>query len=113
MALTDEARREIGIDRIGSYLLKGWVLTDTPCSRCSIPTMRSKSKDILGFCVLCDDQDQIPPIQTSEAPAEELVEPAKPENTVSQMLGQKLLQGWTMLQECCMNDACNGVFVFN
>ncbi|KAH9947269.1 hypothetical protein B0H21DRAFT_345451 [Amylocystis lapponica] len=41
--------------KLGEYMLKGWILTDHICSRCSkVPLMRSPSSLNLYFCVNCD-----------------------------------------------------------
>lgn len=94
--------QELGISRIGEFLLKGMVLTDLNCSKCKIPTMRSKDKKVIGWCVLCDYVDQSVPVVKKPR-----VYAADPNVDVSKELGLKLMQGWTMLQECCNN--CVGV----
>ncbi|KAL6299102.1 hypothetical protein BKA93DRAFT_872543 [Sparassis latifolia] len=41
--------------RLGEYILKGWVLTDNICPKCSkVPLMRSPSSPIISFCANCD-----------------------------------------------------------
>ncbi|GBE79324.1 predicted protein [Sparassis crispa] len=41
--------------RLGEYMLKGWVLTDNICPKCSkVPLMRSPSSPIISFCANCD-----------------------------------------------------------
>ncbi len=117
----DDERREEGIKRLGSGMLQGWVLTDVPCTLCSIPTMRKKDKSIVSHCVLCNDPQHpwlLSGAAVEETPPEEedltfqlnprdiveldqiMAEPLEKE-TISQLLGQKLLAGWTMMQESC------------
>jgi uncharacterized Zn finger protein (UPF0148 family) len=129
MTTTTEAtgsRQDIGIQRIGDYLLKGWVLTDQGCTRCNIPTMRTKDRQQVGFCVLCDDKlnpiplnlDENVPLNNTldesvyEEDLDELlasVDQNIPKVDVSALLGQKLLQGWTMMEDICPRDMCVGV----
>lgn len=143
MTTSEENRRETGITRIGTYLLSGWVLTDTPCSSCKIPTMRTKDRSQVEYCVLCNDVNDPMPLcsidangvsgedrevkaemMTDEELFEELENEAAgttysvptgygasadlaearevPEKVnISALLGQKLLKGWTMMQETC------------
>ena len=122
-------------------MLSGWVLTDNPCVTCHVPTVRRKDRSIVGFCVLCNHEtDPFPPIASGPAVFEEEEEekedyadieeeeleemmhgfndaaecPSQAQiarDAISSLLGQKMLQGWTMMQDCCPNVAgnCNGV----
>jgi uncharacterized Zn finger protein (UPF0148 family) len=113
MALTKDQRREKGIQRMGTMMLQGWVLTDSVCSRagCGVPTFRNKSSSIVGHCCLCDDKnDPIPPIideafdMILEEEEEDFLEEIKVDSkgpNISSLLGEKLIMGWTMMQECC------------
>jgi uncharacterized Zn finger protein (UPF0148 family) len=101
--MLSEIDQELGIARIGEFLLKGMVLTDLNCPACKIPTMRSKDKKVVGWCVLCDYVDQNVPV----VKAKSVVVSHVPAVNVSKELGVKLMQGWTMLQECC--NTCVGV----
>ncbi|KAI8893918.1 hypothetical protein BC833DRAFT_606836 [Globomyces pollinis-pini] len=129
-----KSRNDIGIERMGNYLLKGWVLTDLPCDRCNIPTMRTKSKSKVGFCCLCDDEISPIPLtsltisnnvsndvelqeietlnsefnnqtlvdnETFDFDSPEMMEKREENDRVTALLGKKLLQGWTMLQDNC------------
>ncbi|KAH9843811.1 uncharacterized protein C8Q71DRAFT_14268 [Rhodofomes roseus] len=41
--------------KLGEYMLKGWILTDRICSKCSkVPLMRSPSGPTVHFCANCD-----------------------------------------------------------
>ncbi|EPS95377.1 hypothetical protein FOMPIDRAFT_1132570 [Fomitopsis schrenkii] len=41
--------------KLGEYMLKGWVLTDKSCPKCSrVPLMRSPSGPTVHFCANCD-----------------------------------------------------------
>ena len=105
-------------------MLQGWVLTDSPCAKCAIPSMRRKDSSIVNFCVLCDNENDpilpcIPENETRDVALEEDLaeidgdsyfvdfQENKTQPTISTMLGQKMLQGWTMMQDCC--NQCPGV----
>ncbi|KAJ3275527.1 hypothetical protein HDV01_000354 [Terramyces sp. JEL0728] len=119
--MTTEADRDLAIKRIGDYLLKGWVLTDTPCRNCQIPTLRTKDSSTVEFCTVCqlaseevvnndidDDLLKKKEMEYKKLLDLELNQPAPvAKKNVSELLGKHLLQGWTMMQECC--DACEGV----
>ncbi|KAF5363669.1 hypothetical protein D9756_000701 [Leucocoprinus leucothites] len=58
---------------LGTYMLKGWVLTDRPCptSGCRIPLLRSPAGQdpVVNFCVNCDrGSDASRPTTTSGVP---------------------------------------------
>ncbi|ORX92585.1 hypothetical protein K493DRAFT_42254 [Basidiobolus meristosporus CBS 931.73] len=112
-------RTDHAANLIGNYLLKGWVLMDAVCPNpsCSVPLMRSKDKKI-QFCVLCDDperkQTQEPVIQSPEntnstVELEEVEKKRAQSQTASKLIGEKLLQGWAMLNDICPNETCYGV----
>jgi uncharacterized Zn finger protein (UPF0148 family) len=106
MAQDEEERREIGVQRLGTYMLKGWVMTDTGCANrgCGIPTLRTKTRDIEGFCCLCNDAAHpIPPFAEREQVGvfvegewEVDREVGAKKMDVSSLLGKKLLAGWTV-----------------
>ncbi|GJE84707.1 hypothetical protein PsYK624_007830 [Phanerochaete sordida] len=42
--------------KLGEYMLKGWVLTDRICKKCSkVPLMRSPADSAVYWCANCDD----------------------------------------------------------
>ncbi|KAL0949739.1 hypothetical protein HGRIS_009780 [Hohenbuehelia grisea] len=63
--------------KLGEYMLKGWVLTDSVCPtpRCNVPLMRSPKgqSPVVHFCANCDSDPRSSskpaPIQTSSTPA--------------------------------------------
>ncbi|KAJ3062073.1 ADP-ribosylation factor protein 3 [Podochytrium sp. JEL0797] len=118
-----KSRRDVGVERMGTYMLSGMVLTDTVCRtpNCKMPTFRSKDRKTDGFCCLCDDPKDPLPVPSEDgavetrdqAPADddEDIRPppvsatATESDRVSGLLGQKLLAGWTMLSSTC--PKCN------
>ena len=109
-------RRDIGVQRMGKLLLQGWVMTDSECPNkdCGMITFRKKDSSIVGHCCLCNDQnDPLPVISSSigdeisEPIIEEiddlkdLYEELEQEQDLSKLMGQKLLQGCTMMAEPC------------
>ena len=113
-------RRDIGIQRMGRLLLQGWVMTDLVCENgdCGMITFRKKDHSIVNFCCLCNDQtDPIPmsvleplsatngDIDLASEPiteeTEEIYKELEAEKDVSKLMGQKLLQGCTMMAEPC------------
>ncbi|KAJ3129968.1 hypothetical protein HK098_007234 [Nowakowskiella sp. JEL0407] len=127
---TDEAS-----SRLGTYMLQGWVLTDRNCpvDGCLIPLLRSKDSS-KWICALCDDRSNpYPPVKkvATTTPSkiedkemedfeEEFEEEWKPKelteeqkqqkqkrDLATKLLGQKLLQGWTLLGEEC--PICIGI----
>ncbi|KAJ4466509.1 hypothetical protein J3R30DRAFT_3719274 [Lentinula aciculospora] len=134
---------------IGDHMLKGWVLTDSPCPHCKhIPLMRSPKNQtpIVHFCANCDgDPRKVtqPSSSTSSisdssishqntisrfsTPATELSDmPGSPTFTIpaetpesrrrreqsdraSSEIGNRLLKGWALLGEECLNVDCFGI----
>ncbi|KAJ3720447.1 hypothetical protein C8R42DRAFT_608584 [Lentinula raphanica] len=135
---------------IGEYMLKGWVLTDTPCPRCkNIPLMRSPKNQvpIMHFCANCDGNAQkVDVVRTSSSssltnassttrttvsrsstPATEISDvPSSPtfvipaetpesrrrreqSDRASAEIGNRLLKGWALLGEECINETCFGI----
>ncbi|KAJ3922817.1 hypothetical protein F5877DRAFT_74962 [Lentinula edodes] len=134
---------------IGEYMLKGWVLTDSPCPHCkNIPLMRSPKNQtpIVHFCANCDgDPRKVAqpssspsltsisslshnnPVSRSSTPATEVSEaPSSPtfalpvetpesrrrreqSDRASSEIGNRLLKGWALLGEECLNEACFGI----
>ncbi|KAJ3987210.1 hypothetical protein F5890DRAFT_1499246 [Lentinula detonsa] len=134
---------------IGEYMLKGWILTDSPCPQCkNIPLMRSPKNQTptVHFCANCDgDAQRI--VQTSTSPSLTSNSSISPRNTHSQSstpateisdvpssptfsipaetpesrrrreqsdrasseIGNRLLKGWALLGEECVNEDCFGI----
>ncbi|KAI8370896.1 hypothetical protein EDC96DRAFT_96627 [Choanephora cucurbitarum] len=127
---------------LGSFLLQGWVMTDTICSQegCCFPMMRSKD----GSLSFCTHHDQLPnqgahhnykttPFTSKELPQESKTAPVKQipqastdinngdeelrirrerreqSSKASQLIGQKMLQRWALLNEHCPNSSCYAV----
>ncbi|KAJ3153382.1 hypothetical protein HDU86_005212 [Geranomyces michiganensis] len=151
-------RQQKGIAELGTYMLKGWVLTDVLCPNpgCNIPVVRKRDRSA-QICVLCDDPDHPwlpvqretgaatsevattenaataerarplsePVILTAEEEAEleatlqddvsasqhtaEFEERRQQGDRASKLLGQKMLQGWTLLDELCKTPSCIGI----
>lgn len=91
----------------------GWKLTDTTCSECKSVVMFNPVKNTL-VCLSGKHPNSQKPFESpkSDSSENEFVELAAPVVTkksrsdeVSKKLGEKLVQGWAMLQDAC-ND-CN------
>ncbi|TPX78268.1 hypothetical protein CcCBS67573_g00446 [Chytriomyces confervae] len=122
------SRRDVGVERMGGYMLSGWVLTDSQCRtpNCNLPTFRTKDATRINVCCLChDDRDPIPPVSgagTDDVLVAQEAEPAqaseleeddddfdmrpppvsdRDSSSASHLLGQRLLAGWTMLASNC------------
>ncbi|KDQ64851.1 hypothetical protein JAAARDRAFT_52781 [Jaapia argillacea MUCL 33604] len=54
--------------KLGTYMLRGWVLTDRTCPNagCNVPLMRSPASrtPVVQFCVSCDGDPDAPPVRT-------------------------------------------------
>ena len=95
--------------RIGSYMLKGWTLTNDTCPTpdCLVPLLRLKKTLV---CSACDIDPKLPPasrnISCESDSMEELLnsedEGLERRDVVPKLLGEKLMQGWMMLDECCL-----------
>ncbi|KAJ3811925.1 hypothetical protein F5876DRAFT_75341 [Lentinula aff. lateritia] len=134
---------------IGEYMLKGWVLTDSPCPHCkNIPLMRSPKNQtpVVHFCANCDGDprkvvqpssspsltstsslSRNNPVSRSSTPATEVSDvPSSPtfalpvetpesrrrreqSDRASSEIGNRLLKGWALLGEECLNEACFGI----
>ncbi|KAJ3855671.1 hypothetical protein EV368DRAFT_34176 [Lentinula lateritia] len=132
---------------IGEYMLKGWVLTDSPCPHCkNIPLMRSPKNQtpVVHFCANCDGDPLVQPssspsltstsslsrnnpVSRSSTPATEVSDvPSSPtfalpvetpesrrrreqSDRASSEIGNRLLKGWALLGEECLNEACFGI----
>ncbi|EIN10698.1 hypothetical protein PUNSTDRAFT_142655 [Punctularia strigosozonata HHB-11173 SS5] len=61
--------------KLGEYMLKGWVLTDSPCATpgCNVPLMRSPqgTSPVVQFCVNCDRDPQASAPVSSPVPKAE------------------------------------------
>ncbi|KAJ3022905.1 hypothetical protein HKX48_004949 [Thoreauomyces humboldtii] len=161
METQDDDRRDKGITELGTYMLRGWVMTDITCGNpgCNLPTVRSKDR-VTQMCVLCDDpRKPYPPVnlaapapvvivsdsvvaptlgQKAKEAAEEdgedededdddelealMLEDLPPTahslltaerraqgDIASKRIGQKMLQGWTLLDENCPTETCFGI----
>ncbi|KAJ3785090.1 hypothetical protein GGU10DRAFT_395390 [Lentinula aff. detonsa] len=154
---------------IGEYMLKGWILTDSPCPQCkNIPLMRSPKNQTptVHFCANCDGDAQrsgnssllsfhhslhlskmYTVVQTSTSPSLTSNSSISPRNThsrsstpateisdvpssptfsipaetpesrrrreqsdrASSEIGNRLLKGWALLGEECVNEDCFGI----
>ncbi|KAK0468303.1 uncharacterized protein EV420DRAFT_1635554 [Desarmillaria tabescens] len=60
-------------ERLGEYMLKGWVLTDRTCqnSGCNVPLMRSPNGQtpVVHYCASCDEKPgtNLPPVSTTSS----------------------------------------------
>lgn len=124
--------------KLGQYMLKGWVLTDSPCSNsgCLVPLMRSPQgrQPITYFCPNCDDDPDTaststdslrgshvstPLTEVSNLPESPLLAPVldmeeiqrrrEQSDRASQEIGNRLLQGWAMLADECPSSTCYGI----
>ncbi|KAI8818361.1 uncharacterized protein EV422DRAFT_538294 [Fimicolochytrium jonesii] len=71
----DQVRQDKGVSLMGTYLLQGWVMTDSPCpsSGCNLPVMRTRDRT-RSLCVLCNDpKDPYPPASVDVAPTAPVV----------------------------------------
>ncbi|ORE00985.1 hypothetical protein BCV72DRAFT_253342 [Rhizopus microsporus var. microsporus] len=111
---------------LGTYLLQGWVMTDKLCpvTDCSYPLMRSKDGSI-SFCTLHDPLPNKPtstttttttnqkkPLTNNEPVADQLAlqrQRREQSSKASQLIGEKMLQRWTLLNEHCPNDTCYAI----
>lgn len=54
--------------KLGEYMLKGWVLTDRICKKCSkVPLLRSPTDSSVYWCASCDDNFSKPPSVASNS----------------------------------------------
>jgi uncharacterized Zn finger protein (UPF0148 family) len=115
MTVSDKDR---AIASMGDLLLKGWCMTNEGCENCSMPLMRSKTgEEVCTQCALRPQQPSVTPCLDQESPVlppkKESPIPTKDSNKesltdkASRLIGQKLLQGFTMLDRTC--DDCTGV----
>lgn len=123
--------------KLGQYMLSGWILTDMPCknSGCHGPLIRSPQGrlPVTHFCPNCDDdpdassssseskksRTSTPPTETSnlsESPplapvidTDEIRRHREQSDRASHEIGNRLLQGWTMLADECPGPTCYGV----
>lgn len=128
---TKPVNRNDAIERTGQLMLSGWKLLATPCPICHTALL-SKSDAIR--CPGCDlpvmkeganqtVSDAVPAVVQVAEPSNVVVqEPSSFEemkkeydrrnqrsNQISAKLGEKMLQGWTMLAESCIDfDTCGG-----
>ncbi|KAF8351535.1 hypothetical protein F5887DRAFT_937999, partial [Amanita rubescens] len=121
--------------KLGQYMLSGWVLTDVPCSTCRVPLMRSPQGRLptTHFCANCDNDPDTssssndskysdastPPTEVSNPPdspqfmplqdTEDIRRRREQSDRASQEIGNRLLQGWAMLADECPGPTCYGV----
>ncbi|KAJ3314815.1 Coiled-coil domain-containing protein 42 [Boothiomyces sp. JEL0838] len=112
---------------LGKYLLKGWTMMQECCDTCEgVPYMRNKKKEL--YCVSCEKykkedspaQDavkenvqsvELQNAKTAQVAAnadlkmQDLQSLGQKKNDPSNLMGQLLIQGWTMLDSCCKE--CN------
>lgn len=94
-----------------------------PVTDCSYPLMRSKDGSI-SFCTLHDSLPNKPtaaaatttnqkkPLTNNEPVADQLAlqrQRREQSSKASQLIGEKMLQRWTLLNEHCPNDTCYAV----
>ena len=95
-------------------MLSGWVMTDVLCAvaECGMIAFRKKDSSVEKYCCLCNDPTEPIPVSSVTEPVEdevsfELLETVDvhaekgPEQQVSNLIGEKLLQGWTMMADSC------------
>jgi uncharacterized Zn finger protein (UPF0148 family) len=130
---------DLASSRLSELLLRGWVMCEDACinDQHSIPMMRSKQSSE-QWCVICDEdkfrelgiqfsEARKPPTtasismqvdatteSTSTEPMQTDTElPAQPQrqrtDQISRLLGEKMLQGWTLLDDVCLAESCRGV----
>ncbi|KAI7890146.1 uncharacterized protein EV154DRAFT_466062 [Mucor mucedo] len=126
MLKANRTQKEAG-DLLGTYMLQGWIMTDEICSveSCSFPLMSSKDRS-LQFCTF---HDSLPSGSANESYKTKAAEQKPKENEVddmqdelmirrqrreqsskaSQLIGQKMLQRWALLNEHCPNESCYAV----
>ncbi|KXN70646.1 hypothetical protein CONCODRAFT_6723 [Conidiobolus coronatus NRRL 28638] len=107
---------------LSGALLSGMTMTDKECKTCQSPLMRPRNSK-LSHCVVCEElkATQAEEVtETNNLPQATTLEsqiPAKHSNTseedhfakksrASELIGRKMLQGYTMLQEYCQNPSC-------
>ncbi|CAG8654644.1 5174_t:CDS:2, partial [Paraglomus occultum] len=119
---------------IGRYLLTGWILSDEVCPNkgCNVPLLRSKDNST-WLCARCDNNDSkprsttelpyqayesfAPPVESigmEQETSEEVEERQlrrKQSQLAAQLIGERMLQGWTLLDEICPNETCYGASV--
>ncbi|KAI8881734.1 hypothetical protein K501DRAFT_324320 [Backusella circina FSU 941] len=109
---------------LSTYLLQGWVMTDELCKvpGCSYPLMRSKDGSI-SFCTKHDELPNAPNanIKKPEQKQQQALpvvgddelrirrERREQSSKASQLIGQKMLQRWALLNEQCPNESCYAV----
>ena len=117
-----QTKRDLAIKEMGKLLLKGWCLTDSSCNECSMPLMRTKEGNhVCTLCSLTFDsllQKKNSNIienentNTNTNTKEEILEPpikvqktCSDSDLASKRIGDYLLQGYTLFEECC--TLCN------
>ncbi|KAJ3318779.1 hypothetical protein HDV06_007030 [Boothiomyces sp. JEL0866] len=109
---------------LGKYLLKGWTMMQECCETCDgVPYMGNKQKEL--YCVSCQKFKKVNPLQESTSKKGDTKDLEISQDTESdpklkmhdlsllnnsnsdpsKLMGQLLLQGWTMLDSCC--HECN------
>ena len=94
------------INLLGEFMLKGWVLTDVPCS-CGMITVRKKDHSVVEYCVVCSAKNtpNTATVSTAETPTEYSKESFEEQQAkgekISKKLGELLLKGYKMLDICC------------
>lgn len=111
-----EEPRDKAIKAMGDLILKGWTMTDLGCSICQIPLMRSR--DGQEVCTLCSQSiatkkaplipakrelSEEPPMPAQSAPKKQ----ESKSDSASRLIGQKMLQGWALLNAECVH--CQGI----
>ncbi|KAI0758281.1 hypothetical protein BC629DRAFT_1598188 [Irpex lacteus] len=92
---------------LGEYMLKGWILSDNICTKCSkVPLMRSKSSPPTEFCANCDGgpvPNSSRKVATHYHNTRRVQAPLAraPRVHLLPHRGKLLLKGWAMLADEC------------
>lgn len=102
---------EAGISSLSRLLLEGWTMLSTTCPTASCHMPLARSRDGRVTCTACATDIPAAPSSSSPTSAPTHTEPStavvvpssarRPQVSVSAILGEKLLQGWTMLSDSC------------
>ncbi|GAA5816706.1 hypothetical protein MFLAVUS_010238 [Mucor flavus] len=122
MLQTSRTQKEAG-DLLGTYMLQGWIMTDEICpvESCTFPLMSSKDRS-LQFCTLHDSlptgaaKDNYKSKAVEEKADDDMSDELairrhrrEQSSKASQLIGQKMLQRWALLNEHCPNESCFAV----
>ncbi|KAI9598888.1 hypothetical protein BDF19DRAFT_429425 [Syncephalis fuscata] len=121
-----ETDNNVALERLSDLMLKGWIMTNDTCFAAThtAPRMRLKGRTE-NWCVICDEAKIISnggllkPLtketeNTKDAQPINVKEATQPlsrarRDDISRLLGEKMLQGWTLMEMACSMDGCVGV----